>query len=304
MARKLNKPDAPHSFGGDWTTEKLQRVRAYLTEYMKILKSRAYTTIYIDAFAGTGSVSLGGSDSNPSLPAFADPEAERFVQGSAAQALDIDPPFARYIFVERSADRCAELNELPKRYTHLDGRIQVENRDANEFLVEFCQRTNWATSRAALFLDPYGMAVDWTTIQAIAATRAIDMWYLFPLGVAVNRLLTKDEVIPDPWKQSLNRLFGAADWYDTFYRQRREVSLFGPLESTEKVADFEAISQYFVTRLKTVFPGVAENPLQLLNSTGNPLFLLCFASANSNAKAAVKIARYILGNPPRGGRRR
>jgi hypothetical protein len=34
-----------------------------------------------------------------------------------------------------------------------------------------------------LFLDPYGMQVDWTTIEAIARTKAIDLRVLFPLGI-------------------------------------------------------------------------------------------------------------------------
>ncbi len=41
-----------------------------------------------------------------------------------------------------------------------------------------------------VFLDPYGMQVEWSTIEALAATKAIDLWYLFPLGVGVARLLT------------------------------------------------------------------------------------------------------------------
>ncbi|MCI0387950.1 MAG: hypothetical protein MOB07_04160 [Acidobacteria bacterium] len=55
------------------------------------------------------------------------------------------------------------------------------------------------------------------------------------------------------------------------------------------------IEQYFVERLKTVFAGVAENPLPLLNSHNNPLYLLCFASGNpKGAKTAIKIAQDIL----------
>ena len=33
-----------------------------------------------------------------------------------------------------------------------------------------------------MFLDPYGMEVEWKTLQAVAATRAIDVWFLFPLA--------------------------------------------------------------------------------------------------------------------------
>jgi three-Cys-motif partner protein len=49
---------AKHVFGGDWTTDKLERVRKYLCAYTKIFSSNErasyLTTIYVDAFAGTG----------------------------------------------------------------------------------------------------------------------------------------------------------------------------------------------------------------------------------------------------------
>ena len=44
------------------------------------------------------------------------------------------------------------------------------------------------------------MQVQWDTMKAIAETKAIDLWILFPLGVAVNRLLKKDGNIEDSWR--------------------------------------------------------------------------------------------------------
>ena len=59
-----------------------------------------------------------------------------------------------------------------------------------------------------LFLDPYGMQVEWRTIEAIAKTEAIDLWLLFPLAIGVNRLLTKSGEIPESWRRRLNLLLG------------------------------------------------------------------------------------------------
>ena len=62
--------------------------------------------------------------------------------------------------------------------------------DANEYLNEpLWQGLDRGPRRAVLFLDPYGMEVEWDTMVAIAKTQAIDLWILFPLGIAVNRLL-------------------------------------------------------------------------------------------------------------------
>jgi three-Cys-motif partner protein len=47
-----------HVFGGDWTSEKLARVRNYLEAYTKIFhtneRARYFTTYFVDAFAGSG----------------------------------------------------------------------------------------------------------------------------------------------------------------------------------------------------------------------------------------------------------
>ncbi|MDX1417453.1 MAG: hypothetical protein R3293_24830 [Candidatus Promineifilaceae bacterium] len=41
-------------FGGDWTEEKLSRIKEYLGQYTTALKNQPFRTAYIDAFAGTG----------------------------------------------------------------------------------------------------------------------------------------------------------------------------------------------------------------------------------------------------------
>lgn len=139
------------------------------------------------------------------------------------------------------------------------------------------------------------MQVVWETIAAIAGTQAIDLWILFPLGVAVNRLLTRDGRITKGWRNRLDAMFGETDWYDTFYQTSKEVDLFGEHTTTQKLATFDLIGQYFLNRLKTCFAGVADNPLPMCNSRNVPLYLLCFASGNpKGAKTAIKIAQDIL----------
>jgi three-Cys-motif partner protein len=78
-----------------------------------------------------------------------------------------------------------------------------------------------------MFLDPYGMQVEWSLIEAIARTEAVDLWVLFPLGVAVNRLLTRVEPPSGKWAQALTRMLGTEDWRDAFYPRRVERTLFG-----------------------------------------------------------------------------
>jgi len=95
-------------------------------------------------------------------------------------------------------------------------------------------------------------------------------------------------------------MFGSSDWYDVFYQTRKGIDLLGSeYTSTIKLANFDLIGEYFVKRLKTVFAGVAENPLPLMNSRNVPLYLLCFAAGNPRgATTAIKIAQDILKREP------
>lgn len=300
-------PPAKQSFGGTWTDDKLARLKKYLAAYVLALKDKPskdkpFVLTYIDAFAGTG-YNAGGKKKDaakdePLLPELADPEVAGFVDGSARIALKIEPPFHRYIFIEKDPDRCAELEIMREEFGSLSDRIKVVNGDANEALRNLCKSESWSGQRGVIFLDPFGMQVSWETIKAIAETKAIDLWILFPLGMAVNRLLTRSGKMAEGWRNRLNDFFGTDAWEAEFYRKEIATNLFGEDEETVyKDTNLKAIGEFFNRRLREVFADVAPNPLPLCNSTGIPLFLLCFAVGNPSPKArglAIKIASDIL----------
>lgn len=285
-------------FGGDWTAEKLQRVRKYLVAYATIMNKKHFRFAYIDAFAGTGYRTLKENEDQNELmfPEILEEESQQFLKGSARIALQVEPRFTKYIFIEKEETRFAELQRLKADFPSVQNDIILVNTDANAYIKDLCHNYTWNTNRAVFFLDPFGMQVEWDTIIAIAETRAIDLWILFPLGVAVNRLLKKDGNINESIRKRLDTIFGASDWYNAFYQTRTDANLFGEQSYIEKVGNFDSIGHYFVDRLKTVFAGVANNPLPLLNTRNIPLYLLCFASGNQRgAEIAVRIAEHILG---------
>ena len=291
-------PRAPQLFGGDWTEDKLERVRKYLAAYVRVLKDKRFRFAYIDAFAGTGYRTETKSKNDRALlfPELADEEPQGFLEGSTRIALQVKPRFHKYIFIEQDPKRYAALEQLKAEFPALKDDIILENREANDYLQDLCLNRNWAPRRAVMFLDPFGMQVRWATIEAIAKTQAIDLWILFPLGIAVNRMIPKSGKMSAAWRQKLDIMFGATDWYEAFYQPVSRKGLFDEETSVVKVSDFDAISQYFIKRLKTVFAEVAENLLPLYNSRNVPLFLLCFASGNPRgSKTAIKIAQNILG---------
>lgn len=298
-----------HSFGGDWTSKKLEVIEKYLASYLDVLKNRSFLTAYIDAFAGTGyrtmrrTQGLPDSPGNLAFPDLATDEPQRLLDGSARLALKVRgsgppeeaPRFSRYIFVERDPKRCAELETLKTEFPDLKDDIRITQGDANAEIQKLCGK-KWDQRRAVLFVDPYGMQVDWQTIEAVARTKAIDLWLLFPLGMGVSRLLTRSGEIPEGWRTRLDKLLGTSSWYDEFYKVEHQTDLFGNDEERVVKATNETIGRYFIDRLKTVFPadGVAE-PGVLRNSANNPLYLLCFAAGNEKgAPIATKIANYIL----------
>lgn len=289
---------ASHKFGGDWTREKLERVESYLKEYRKIFDrneaARYFHTIYVDAFAGTGTIEAGRSESTGGLSPEDLEEAHELQQGSARRALGLKSKFDRYLFVELKKAHVYELEKLRLEYPELAFRIDIRREDANLALQEWAKNTDWTKNRAVVFLDPYGMQVEWATIAALAATKAVDLWILFPLGQAVVRLLTRKQPPTGAQAEKLTRFFGTTEWM-SFYQEAQQRALFDDLPRHERVADFEQIGDFFVRRLEQHFEKVSKRTLALRNSRGNPLFLLCFASANpKGAKTAVRIADYLL----------
>ncbi len=90
------------SFGGAWTEDKLNRLSKYLHAYLTIFKKNPkamfYTTVYVDAFAGTGYVEKRTAATANLFSELAEPEAQDFLKGSARIALDIQPGFDQFLF--------------------------------------------------------------------------------------------------------------------------------------------------------------------------------------------------------------
>lgn len=295
-----------HDFGniGAWTKDKLDRVEEYLDRYMVALKNQRFQLEYIDAFAGTGYVSRKFQVGAESL--FETEETvnlREFIDGSARIALRTNPPFSKYTFIEKHSKRCRELLKLKEEFLHLADSIEVINDEANRRIQEICG-DDWIGRhrRGVMFLDPYGTQVSWKTIEAIANTRAIDLWLLFPIGT-VNRLLNRDGQIVESRTLALDTLFGDNQWYENFFEEQVHSQLFGNTgKKIVKIASFDRIADYFLNRLKTVFADVAPNPLFLRNSMNSPIFLLCFAAGNPNgAPIAVRIAQSILSKRKKNG---
>ena len=283
-----------HLIGGSWTDEKLLILSNYLKAYNIALKKQPFKRIYIDAFAGTG-YRQAHWKIHDNFDLFSDPEekdTQSFLDGSAKIALDVDPAFHRHIFVETNSAKIEELEKLKQDHPQKD--IAIVQEDANSFVQNYCSSMT-RSERAVVFLDPFATQTDWKTIEAIAQTKQVDVWILFPV-MAVNRLLAND---PDKvCKNALDRVFGTEDWFDAFYQKHTENDIFGQsLETIRKACNIAAIGDFYQKQLQKVFEKVAPRHRILKNSRQSPLFLFFFAASNpKGAGIAVTIANHILEN--------
>ena len=282
------------NYGGPWTIEKLNMLERYLDAYTTALKKTPFKLMYIDAFAGTGQITLSGDGDNKfALWDSDDDDLRGFVSGSAERAIKIDNrPFDKLIFVEKEQERCDELESLKKE--HLGRDIQIENSDANEFLRNLQQ--NWNQWRGVLFLDPFATEVEWSTIETIADFNALDTWILFPVSAIVRMLPTSQQpdAISPEWAKRLNRIFGDGSWRN-LYQEDPQGDLFGNIEH-RRVPGVSSLIGLYKNRLKALFgKRLLEQSRTLKNSKDSPLFEFMFCVGNSQGIGpAKKIANYIL----------
>lgn len=141
-----------HEFGGDWTGVKLQVIQKYLVKYTTALKKQNFTLEYIDAFAGTGyrqarDAREGATDDEFFPKELAEDEPQRLLDGSARLALNVDPPFSCYTFIEKRKERCEALERLRGEFWHLRHMIDVVQGDANESIRAICRGRDWKYRR-------------------------------------------------------------------------------------------------------------------------------------------------------------
>jgi three-Cys-motif partner protein len=300
FAMTLKPRQIDHSFGGYHTDLKLSTVEAYLKASTKAL-SRKFKLWYIDAFAGTGYRTVH----HPAQPrglfgTQAQPEKKELKRGSAQIAIDVKPQFDFLVFIERRKDFAQELEDL--RAKHLQRNIQVINDDANAAIVALLRNNTWRSKRAVLFLDPYGMHVEWSTLEAVAKTEAIDVWYLFPLSGFYRQMPKLHARLDAQKRQALNRLFGSNSWENTFYPKGLQMrTLYGDTETVRirrraRIKDYEA---YTKERLSSIF-GAVLDPMRLPREKGPTRYLLflCISSRDKRAiEIAARIGHHILKSP-------
>lgn len=290
------------SWGGAWTEEKLNAFEKYVNAYLTIMnKYRGqydWKLIYFDGFAGCGSRSEDtASEDNQLMIDLMDEHqitAEELTpyKGAAERVLNIaQNGFDFYYFIDKDAASSSQLQEKLTPYQK-DKRLEFRHSDANTEVSKLADAMrNNSKLKALVLLDPFGMQVDWSSIERLKDT-STDLWILIPTGVIVNRLL--DRKCKLTHIEKLTSFFGKDEAFlkNYFYNTRQETTLFGETEVVEKVQEpIRMIANLYIQQMKTIFKYVTEEPLVLYNTRNTPIFH--FACASNN-ESAVKIAHEII----------
>src|SRR5262249_39824995 len=213
---------------GPWAKQKVTALERYLDFYTKVLKNQRWRTIYVDAFAGGGRAEIRSeakrAASGPMLfleEGEIDAGQRELIDGSPRVALDVANPFSRYVFIDPDAGRAAELDALRQEYK---GKRAIEvlrtrAEEGIEWLI--AQRISPSTHRGIVFLDPFGAALNWSSIQKLADTRLFEVVINFALSMAIHRMLPNSGDVPERWSERLDAYFGTHEWFGEVYGKRR-----------------------------------------------------------------------------------
>jgi three-Cys-motif partner protein len=251
---------------GYWSEIKLEIVRDYAAAYSTILARKNLPHIYVDAFAGAGkhiSKSTG-----------------EFVPGSPLNALNVQPPFREYHFIDLDVARVESL----QRIAGARNDVHVYEGDCNEVLIKSIFPTLRFESyrRALCLLDPYGLDLNWDVMFQAGQLGTIDMFLNFPVMDMNRNVLWRnpDKVSVD--RRARMNAFWGGDWMGAAYTTER--SLFGEQEKESN----DAIAQAFRQRLhKTAGFKKVPEPLPMHNSKGATVYYLFFASQVGVAEKIV-----------------
>ncbi len=205
---------------GVWSLEKLAMLSLYFHAFTTACKSAA-GGFYYDGFAGPGLCRVRNARPLPYA-----------AWGSPLLALRTEPRFERCIFTDISP---RNVDALRKRVAVFGERAEVIDGDVNESAARIISNEVPRGAPALCLLDQQGGELHWRTVEEIAAIqgrrRKPELMILFPLRMALLRMLSVDQ---DPLPQYIDRwdrTFGHHRWADVYAAKRQGVLTPGEAQS-------------------------------------------------------------------------
>jgi len=254
-----------------WSHVKHEIIEKYAHAYATILSKQPWASryVYMDAFAGAG-VAI-------------DAATEELIAAGALRALEVEPPFSEYHFIESDPQKAALLRQLTSRQPRT---ARVHEGDYKVLLPPLLDRCRYEDrARGLCLLDPYGLNVDYALLQRIAAMKSIEIFFNFMLVSANRNVLWRvdPDKIPQKRRAMMARVWGDDRWSDTLYE--REPTLFG--DRKVKLSNLKVISAYR-QRLRDAGFGYVPEPIPMRNSTNAAIYYLFFCSPKAVAGSIVE----------------
>jgi three-Cys-motif partner protein len=291
-------------FGDKHTVQKLETVERYLQTYVTALKFAPFKLLYVDACAGSGSsVPKGTLEDNRSRQATFDGvnppvvDTDEIIVGSAIRALGVNPPFHRYLLNDVKQSNVEALRQaINGKFAHLADRVELTRLDANEMLRQLCASQDWNGTRAVVFIDPFGLQINYETLELLGRTEAVDLWYLVPVFAMYRQVSGDGQINPDGGPR-VDAALGTRVWRDVAVVEEQSLDLFDqPQLRSKRAVDIAWFEKVAKERLGAAFGGRVLEEALPLGRNGIQEFSLMFAWANprEKAKLAAKLAKAVL----------
>lgn len=263
---------------GPWSVVKNDILEEYSKSYLTIMhkQSQFRDILYVDAFAGA----TENIERSTNIP----------MPGSAKRALSLNPGFTEYYFFDKDEARVADLNSLAVGRSN----VVVMQGDGNMLTRELAaKRLQYDQYRRALvFLDPYGMDLDWETVRLLGETKSADVAINFPImDINRNSVRRNESTILGNSAHEMTRLWGSDEWRASFYGPHPNLSIWDEQPRVKKVKHIDIVNAYRNRLMSEGGYKDVTKPLLMPNKTGAPLYYILMASNNSTA---IKIMNHIL----------
>ncbi len=257
---------------GYWSEIKLDIIKKYAVAYSTIMNKQPSIKhhYYIDGFAGAG-VHISKS-------------TKEFIPGSPTNALNVNPPFSGYHFIDLDGNKAKLLKELSRD----NPKVKVYEGDCNSILIDnvFPLIRYEDYNRALCILDPYGLHLNWEVMYVAGQSKAIEIFINFSvMDMNMNVLLKDPTMVNKKQIERMSAFWGDESWRDAAYEKQRD--LFN--DTFEEKTSNRALAEAFRKRLKEKagFKYVPE-PIPMRNTTGATIYYLFFASPNEIGGKIVK----------------
>lgn len=262
---------------GRYAQEKLSFLNRFLPPALQATKSKL-TRHYIDLFAAHGRF-------RDECGVVHDGSALRALTVGGAETRGVSFTDATLINLDRAQDAALRANVQQActegRLALPFKRVAFVNEDANAIIASVLRQIH-RKSYIFVFADPESPnQLPWATIETLRAHghESIDLYVLFPLHMAIVRMVAWDRTKLEPNAAALTRFFGTDEWRDVVNRRRTDV------DRERLVVDLEEL---YVRRLRELGWKHAGRVREIRRRGRHRLYNMLFATNHPVAAALAE----------------